>query len=139
MTDSFKIIKKYTDKAWCENCGEFAIERHLLSLPNARTNPASTGYGKDDISRCSDAEAYSCGSDECNKSLKNKEGYEWGGTYGPFKDGFKIWREKEITQEYKDLVHFQDSSVGLYCIDQSPTEDSIDWIRENSFQLTESK
>ena len=33
----------------CDNCGEPAHFKHTFLLPNARTNPASKGYGKDEF------------------------------------------------------------------------------------------
>lgn len=42
---------------------------------------------------------------------------------------------KEMEEELKNLRHFRDSSVGLWCIDRNPEEVSSKWIRENAFQL----
>ena len=34
-----------------------------------------------------------------------------------------------------DLIHFKDSSLGLWCIDQNPKDVSKEWIEKNAFQL----
>lgn len=47
-------------RACCDECGEPAHYKHSYLLPNARTNPASSGYRRDDISWCEDKEAYTC-------------------------------------------------------------------------------
>ena len=39
-------------------------------------------------------------------------------------------------QNLKQLQHEYDSTRGLWCIDKNLKEADIDWIRENSFQLT---
>ena len=45
----------------CDYCGELATRKQTYLLLNARSNPASSAFGKDDISRCSDAEEMLCG------------------------------------------------------------------------------
>lgn len=42
-----------------------------------------------------------------------------------------IWDDQII----KELIHFKDSSTGLYCVDKNPADVHIDWIRENNFKL----
>lgn len=44
----------------CEVCGELAHVRHTFLLLDARRNPASSGYRRDDLSFCSDESLYSC-------------------------------------------------------------------------------
>jgi len=44
----------------CFICGEDATKRITYLMPNARRNPQSSGYGKDDISWCSDEEEFTC-------------------------------------------------------------------------------
>lgn len=43
---------------------------------------------------------------------------------------------KELKETVKKLQHEYDTSRGLWCIDRSPYDVSIEWIRENAFQLT---
>lgn len=42
-------------------------------------------------------------------------------------------KEKEPT--YEELLHYYHSTVGLWAIDRSPQEVSLDWICDNAFQL----
>ena len=42
-------------------------------------------------------------------------------------------KEKEPT--YEELLHYYHSTVGLWAIDRSPQEVSLDWICGNAFQL----
>lgn len=44
----------------CCECGEPAHFRHTYLLPNARHNPDSSAYGKDDCSWCADEERWVC-------------------------------------------------------------------------------
>jgi hypothetical protein len=57
--DTRITTEKYT-RIECEICEEPAIYRTSFLLSNARSNPASSGYGGDDISWCSDAEVFLC-------------------------------------------------------------------------------
>ncbi len=43
---------------------------------------------------------------------------------------------KELKERVKKLQHEYDTSRGLWCIDKSPQDVSLEWIRENAFQLT---
>ena len=43
---------------------------------------------------------------------------------------------KELKEKIKNLQHEYDTSRGLWCIDKSPQDVSIEWVRENAFQLT---
>ena len=44
----------------CEACGKPAAYLITFLLDGARHNPASKGYGKNDVSWCSDYEIYAC-------------------------------------------------------------------------------
>ena len=57
----------------CEICGEPSHYKQTFLLPNARSNPASNGYHKDDISWCSDTHMFLCKEHRNNGSL---DGYE---------------------------------------------------------------
>lgn len=41
----------------------------------------------------------------------------------------------QLKEIIKKLQHEYDSTRGLWCIDKSPQDVSIIWIRENAFQL----
>ena len=60
---------------------------------SARSNPASSGYGGDDISRCSDEVAYTCRT--CPRP--EIQGYSWCATYSAvarYAHMFLRWREE---------------------------------------------
>ncbi len=42
-------------------------------------------------------------------------------------------KKNELT--YKQLRHYYDTTIGLYCIDRNPNEVDIEWIHNNAFQL----
>lgn len=48
----------------CEECGNPARFKLTFLYQNARSNPASRGYRKDDVSWCQDAERFACGKHE---------------------------------------------------------------------------
>lgn len=85
----------------CDNCGEPATKRHTFCYVNGRRNPASSMYGRDDCTYCSDRDAFAC--DACDQEVRRvccPDGMNWGGT---FSDGygndhmFLRWTEREVT------------------------------------------
>jgi len=42
----------------------------------------------------------------------------------------------QMETEIKDLQHFKDTSMGLFCIDRNPKYVEYEWILKNNFQLT---
>lgn len=44
----------------CDECGELAHYKQTYLLPNARSNRASSAYGRDDCTWCSDGHYYVC-------------------------------------------------------------------------------
>lgn len=46
-----------------------------------------------------------------------------------------IGKLKPLINRQKELIHFEDSSIGLWCIDRNPKEVSKEWIEQNAFQL----
>lgn len=44
----------------CETCNGVAIFKHTYLLEGYRSNPASSGYHRDDCSYCEDAATFSC-------------------------------------------------------------------------------
>ena len=55
-----EVREQTLTRATCEECGEPATRKVTFLLDNARRNPASSAYGKDDCRWCSDAEAFAC-------------------------------------------------------------------------------
>ncbi len=89
-----KTVTSEQVRIGCDECGEPAYYKHSYLLLNARNNLASSGYGKDDISWCSDKETYTC--KECKKPVI--DGYNWGATYTAskrFAHMFLEWKEKK--------------------------------------------
>ena len=62
----------------CGLCGNPATHKMTFLLENARRNPASSAYGRDDCSYCSDSFKYCC--EEHKEQVRNHEapnGMEW--------------------------------------------------------------
>ena len=97
-----EIIKRERVRIECDICGKPAHFKHTFLLPNARINPTSSGYGKDDISRYEDEHQFSCNDPECIKQGKKMDGYHWCSTYPAIK-GFKhlFLRWEEIKDKEK--------------------------------------
>jgi hypothetical protein len=65
----------------CKECGEPATKRHTFLLPNARRNPASNGFGRDELVWCADgSDAFSCDEHERVTRVSGDE-REWGTTH----------------------------------------------------------
>ena len=92
-----KYFKKTRCCHCCDVCGEVADFRLSFLTPNARCNPASSGYQKDDVSWCSDAEIFVCGAHQHNYTLP--PGLEWCGTFPliSFPHMGLYWHEVEFT------------------------------------------
>lgn len=76
-----KIVKRTMACRSCDNCRDPAYYKHTFLLPNARNNPASKAYGKDDCSWCSDEEQFACKKIECQNQMRRLEGYSWCATF----------------------------------------------------------
>lgn len=68
------------------------------------------------------------GNQVCNPQLCGKESF-----LVEIKQNKEDMEEKKLT--YKELLHYYHSTVGLWVIDRSPQEVSLDWICDNAFQL----
>lgn len=94
------IIQKECVEKTCYECGEPAMKRHSFLYENSRGNPASSGYGKDDISWCSDDEAFACikcdvvvRTENCPRDMK------WCSTFTrceKFEHMFLEWKETKL-------------------------------------------
>lgn len=65
----------------CDVCGEAADFRLTYLLLGSRRNPASSAYGKDDCSWCSDAERFVC--KDHQHPYPAPDGHDWCGSF-PF-------------------------------------------------------
>jgi len=93
----------------CEICGEPATHQLTFLLKNARSNPQSSAYHKDDCSWCSDDEMFVC--DEHSKDYwgyaKEKD-MEWCSDFAfgeRFKHLFLHWKtlEEKLLTEGRNL------------------------------------
>jgi len=76
-----KITKQIARWRECECCGKPAKYRLTFLLEHFRSNPASKAYQRDDCSRCSDLDVFSC--ERCKHTLSQApHGYDSGcGTF----------------------------------------------------------
>ena len=42
----------------------------------------------------------------------------------------------QLEARIRELEYYQDTTIGLWCIDRNPKEVTKEWIEENAFQLT---
>ena len=96
-----KLIKKICISKKCENCGERATKQITFLIEgNARKNPASSAYGKDDCRWRSDAKGFSC--EGCVETMKNNppRNMSWCATFSreKFEHMFLEWKEEEVKE-----------------------------------------
>jgi len=91
-----KTILKTRVRRECEECGEPASFEHTFLLEGARRNPASSAYGRDDCSYCSDACRFVCADHERERTPP--DGHVWCSTFSAkrFPHRFLTWSEQEI-------------------------------------------
>lgn len=92
-----QIVKRTRVRIECDECGEPATKRHTYMLPNYRSNPASSGYRRDDCTYCSDAERFTC--NDCKEP--RLDGYGWGATFTASARNahmFLRWAEEKVDQ-----------------------------------------
>ena len=80
----------------CDHCSEPATHRHTYLLEGTRSNPASKAYGRDDCSRCVDADAFFCSEHENVGGIPN--GYvtcAWIEVGGRYDQMFLTWETVE--------------------------------------------
>lgn len=93
-----QVIRKTRVRRDCCICAEPATKRVTFLHENARRNPASSGYGKDDISWCSDAEAFACDSHEREVENDPPRGMRSASIFtatNAFAHLFLYWREEK--------------------------------------------
>lgn len=85
-----KMIRQVQTRQTCEECGEPAYHRLTFLLVGARSNPASSAYGRDDCTWCSDHEMFSCREHETKirRDTERERTYTWCSSF-PATDGFK--------------------------------------------------
>lgn len=103
-----KVVIKTRCRRECASCGDPATKRHSYCYINGRRNPASSMYGRDDCSYCSDADAFAC--DDCEQEVRRAccpEGMDWGSTFTLGLGNshmFLEWRERDATAAETDAM-----------------------------------
>ena len=76
-----EVATRVRKRHLCDECGLPATHRVTFLLKNARFNPASSGYRRDDISWCSDEEKFACEDCKDKVRLNPSLGYSWCSTF----------------------------------------------------------
>ena len=105
-----QTIKKTRLRQKCIFCSAPATWRITFLVPNARHDCASSGYGKDDISWCSDEESFSCNEHKAEveryydkPTSWRTPRYEWCASF-PLKNFPHMglyWKEEKIIEDVK--------------------------------------
>ena len=96
-----RITKEICRSQECEVCGEEAIYKATFLLPNARSNPASNAYGRDDCSWCSDDKAFLCEEHKNDKyKIAKDKGMGWCSMFPKerFEHMFLFWEKDKETK-----------------------------------------
>ncbi len=75
------VRKQVRMRRECDICVALATKRVSYLLDNARSNPASAAYCRDDCTWCSDAEAFACDAHANQVERDAPEGMRWAGTF----------------------------------------------------------
>lgn len=93
----------------CDNCGEPATKRIAFCFENGRRNPASSMYGRDDCTYCSDSDAYACTA--CEREVRRAccpNGMEWASTMTCATSNahlFLFWQSRDLNAAEAAAVH----------------------------------
>lgn len=101
-----KTTTKRRARRRCNFCGNAAHYRYTFLLPHARSNPASTGYRKDDISRCEDESQYACEYKGCQEQAEKLDDYNLCSIFPAserFAHLFLTWADIDTTEETTEL------------------------------------
>ena len=96
MIGQTRTIKQIHKRLECEFCEEPATYKLTFLLPNARGNPASKAYGRDDCSWCSDKNVFVCNEHEKDRfKIAREIGMGWCAAfpYERFKHMFEYWKD----------------------------------------------
>ena len=96
MIEQTRTIKQVRKRRECQFCEEPATYKLTFLLPNARNNPASKAYGRDDCSWCSDEAVFVCDKHEKDRrKIASDLGMGWCSSfpYKNFKHMFEYWEE----------------------------------------------
>ncbi len=100
-----RIITEVCCEQICAKCGEPAKYKHTYLLYDCRENPASSAYGRNDCSWCSDEEIFAC---EKHKDLAERaycpRGMSWCATFTRNEKSehiFLYWEKISVEQDNK--------------------------------------
>ena len=104
----YRLTVQKEVEAYCEECGETATWQLTFLLDNARRNPASAAYGRDDCAWCSDIIIFSCA--ECESKLRQNppENHGWCAMFPKekFPHLFLSWKKDEkLTDVWQDMLN----------------------------------
>lgn len=91
-----RTIKQRLNRKGCEYCDESATFKLTFLLPNARSNPASKAYRRDDCSWCSDQDVFVCNKHkDVMYKIEKELGMGWCASFGyeRFKHMFEYWED----------------------------------------------
>jgi len=92
-----EVVTRIRVRSMCDVCGENpAVFKHTFLLENARRNPASRAYRRDDCSWCEDERVFVC--EEHKNDRTPPIGYEWCSTFDASRlpHLFLYWRELKL-------------------------------------------
>ncbi len=97
-----RITKEICVEQCCEECGESAKYKHTFLLNGARQDRASSAYGRDDCSWCSDEDKFAC--EEHKEKIRREapNGMGWCSTFEriPRFEHMFLYRKK-VSEELK--------------------------------------
>ena len=100
-----RTLKQVCKRRTCEKCGEEATHELTFLLPNARTNPVSKAYGRDDCTHSSDRDMFVCGKHSKDRyDIARELNMSWAGDYDGTYDNGNRWKHlflywETVTQE----------------------------------------
>ena len=91
-----RIVEELYTRRCCDECGGAATKRVSYLRLNPRSNPASRGYGRDDLTFCSDRDVHIC--DEC--PAPELDSYERNTTFSgdTFSHMLLYWKQVKVTE-----------------------------------------
>lgn len=96
-----RIIKEICVEQVCQECEEPAKWKHTFLLYNARRNTASSAYGRDDCSWCSDEHKFSCDAHREKVEKDKPYGMDWCATFSRKKHEHMFLYWKTISDSSK--------------------------------------
>lgn len=95
-----RIRREVRRRHQCDRCGGHATRKLRFLVEDGRRNPASSAFGRDDCSYCSDYDAFAC--EKCEREVEctyAPRGMRWSSTsYATTRNQhmFLYWEEYEI-------------------------------------------